>query len=148
MFRLVTAVCQQLLTLHAILLVLVAAAVVKSYMVSDARSNDSEGWSLIDNGSISDADMCTVYSRDTGVRHPSSLNKKSDLPGTVARQLLLPTVLHYCQMLRIGLYMFGKRQPKLKGIFSCEGAYVAATPEHVGTLRVRVSVCACSHAYL
>jgi hypothetical protein len=105
-------------------------------MVSDARSNDSEGWSLIDSGSIADADMCSVYSRDTGARHPAANSNKSD------SHQQLPTVLHYCQMLRIGLYMFGKRQPKLKGIFSCEGAYVAPTPEHVGTLRVRVSWCA------
>jgi hypothetical protein len=105
-------------------------------MVSDARSNDSEGWSLIDNGSIADADMCSVYSRDTGARHPANANKSDSHQ--------LPTVLHYCQMLRIGLYMFGKRQPKLKGIFSCDGAYVAATPDHVGTLRVRVSWCAYS----
>ncbi|CAM9107188.1 unnamed protein product, partial [Phaeothamnion confervicola] len=91
----------------------------RSYMVSDAKvETGAEGWELVEG--MAPLDVC---------RSPTRL---------VASGRRLPNVLHYCQMYRAGVYMFGKRREELHDVFRCGGPLLLEPPRHAAKLKVRV----------
>ena len=90
--------------------------IARGYMVSNPKGAPLEKWEPIE--AMDDSALCD--------------------PLTKAEELGMPIVLHYCQMYRLGKYMFGKRRPELHGIFECDGPLLEEPPKHVGTLRVRL----------
>ena len=80
----------------------------KSFMVSDVRSIDLEGWNLL--AEYSKGDMCT--------------------PGKIDQDHL-PHILHYCQRYLLGKYVIGKHRIPLS-FLSCDEKLLAVPPADFG----------------
>lgn len=89
--------------------------VLRSWMISNAQTSRNEGWDYFDN--LHDDELCTA----------------ADPP-----RKWLPLTLHFCQMYRMGTYMFGKRHATLKGIFACDKPYLLEPPLDIHAKRVKV----------
>ncbi|KAG5189393.1 hypothetical protein JKP88DRAFT_176989 [Tribonema minus] len=89
--------------------------VVRTFMVSNA-DDGNEGWPLIDK--LSEDEVCNAH----------------NAPDTSA----LPVVIHYCQHFRVGIYSWGKWEPKLQELFKCDSPYLLEPPDHLASLRIKI----------
>ncbi|CAN0037703.1 unnamed protein product [Scytosiphon promiscuus] len=88
-------------------------------MVSDSRMFEKEGWTLVD---VLGTEACDASSVDH-------------------RRGSLPPVVHYCQMYRVGTYMWGKRHQSHHNFFACDSDSLQLPPANylrgpMGTTRV------------
>ncbi|CAM9987864.1 unnamed protein product [Laminaria digitata] len=88
-------------------------------MVSDASMAQSEGWPLVDRLGVNACDASAV----------ANLGE------------YIPPVVHYCQLYRVGTYMFGKRHKSHHKFFTCSADALQLPPPDylmspMATLRV------------
>jgi hypothetical protein len=109
-------------------------------MVSNVHDSD-EGWSAVDE--IADDAVCNLdqlIGPELTDKHGAALTMSEKV--TLRKQSKLPTVVHFCQLYRVGIYMWGKWNPKLQNLFACDQPYLLEPPSHIGTMRLTVSACA------
>ncbi|CAM9158118.1 unnamed protein product [Choristocarpus tenellus] len=76
-------------------------------MVSYSKMENTEGWPLVD---VLGTEACD---EDVVARHATRL----------------PPIIHYCQMLRVGTYVFGKRRKEHHSFFSCGADSLQLPPQ-------------------
>eukprot|EP00953_Heterococcus_sp_UTEX-ZZ885_P041889 21335-Heterococcus_DN1.PRE.4 len=105
-------------------------------MVSNVHDSD-EGWSAVDE--IADDAVCNLdqlIGPELTDKHGAALTMSEKV--TLRKQSKLPTVVHFCQLYRVGIYMWGKWNPKLQNLFACDQPYLLEPPSHIGTMRLTV----------